>query len=129
MTSGIRDAVRGAVKQLAREHQRRERKAGQRSCVYLDHNGGAPLDMELYEELSPLMDACNPSSIHNSCGQESKKAVQKCREVVRQLCRCPPERGDSVIFTSGSTESMNSLLRSTRMTWGHPAQEVQVRLK
>lgn len=109
----ISHQVQDAVCSLAREHAKKEQKREQRERIFLDHNGTTPLDLELYRELSPLQDACNPSSTHSSCGQKSQGIVRQAREKMRELCCCPPDRQDCVIFTSGSTESMNSLLRST----------------
>lgn len=75
--------------------------------VYLDNNATAPIRPEVIDVVKDVMaQVGNASSIHGY-GRGARKDVEKARESVARLAGCEP---DQVIFTSGATESNNSVL-------------------
>jgi cysteine desulfurase len=78
--------------------------------VYMDYSAGKPVDPKVMEEILPYMTSYygNPSSLH-SFGQEASKAVEEARAKVAQLINA--EKKDSIIFTSGATESNNLAIK------------------
>ena len=79
-------------------------------AINLDANATYPMPQaicsELRELISPLL---NPSSIHSG-GQLSRNLIEQSRESIAQLLSLSPS--DRVIFTSGATESNNTVFNS-----------------
>jgi cysteine desulfurase len=77
-----------------------------RKLVNMDHAAGKPVDSRAIEAMLPYMKSSygNPSSL-NLLGQEAKRALSEARKRVADLINA--ERAESVIFTSGATESNN----------------------
>ncbi len=73
--------------------------------IYLDFNGTTPHDPEVIEAMRPYFEQefGNPSSSH-WYGIQPKRAVENARRQVASLLNCDPE---SIVFTSGGTESNN----------------------
>lgn len=80
--------------------------ASEKRAVYMDHASGKPVDRRVIEAMLPYMkDAYgNPSSLH-TFGQEAKHALESARIKVAELIGA--EKKESIIFTSGATESNN----------------------
>ena len=78
--------------------------------VYMDYSAGKPVDPRVIEELLPYMRSLygNPSSLH-AFGQEAKNALEEARAKVAQLINA--EKKESIIFTSGATESNNLAIK------------------
>jgi len=78
--------------------------------VYMDHAAGRPVEPRVLEAMLPYMKSSygNPSSLH-SFGQETKRAVEEARTKVVELIGA--EKKESVIFTSGATESNNMAIK------------------
>ena len=78
---------------------------GKNKKIYLDHAATTPMDMAVKEEMTPYFSDFfgNPSSLYG-LGLTSKRAVQKSRETISNFLHTAP---DSIIFTSGGTESIN----------------------
>jgi cysteine desulfurase len=78
--------------------------------VNMDYSAGKPVDQRVAEEMLPYMTSHygNPSSLH-SIGQEAKNALEEARAKVAQLINA--EKKESVIFTSGATESNNLAIK------------------
>lgn len=76
----------------------------------MDHAAGKPVDPRAIEAMLPYMKSSfgNPSSL-NAPGQEAKRALDEAREKVADLINA--ERAESVIFTSGATESNNLAIK------------------
>lgn len=77
--------------------------------IYLDNNATSQLDPRV---LDVVVDDLknhfgNPSSIH-SYGQDSKNRLTKARQVVANYFHVRPQE---LIFTSGGTESLNTVIR------------------
>jgi len=74
--------------------------------IYMDNTAGMPVDPRVIEAMLPYMNTFfgNPSSLH-SFGQEPRKAMEEARAKVAELINA--ERKESIIFTSGATESNN----------------------
>jgi cysteine desulfurase len=80
--------------------------------ICMDNSAGRPVDPRVIEEMLTYMNSSfgNPSSLH-TLGQDSKKALAKSREAVAKLVNA--EDPETIIFTSGSTESNNLAIKGT----------------
>jgi cysteine desulfurase len=78
--------------------------------IYMDHVAGKPVDPRVTEAIMPFIKDFygNPSSIH-SFGHEPKKALEEARAKIAKLINT--ERPESIIFTSGATESNNMAIK------------------
>jgi cysteine desulfurase len=78
--------------------------------VYLDNAATTQIDPEVLQEMLPYLENYygNPSSTHGH-GREVKAAIEKSRKKVASLLNAHPSE---IIFTSGGTESDNTVLRS-----------------
>lgn len=76
----------------------------------MDHASGRPVEPRVIEAMLPYMRSSygNPSSLH-VFGQESKRAVEEARAKVAGLINA--EKKESIIFTSGATESNNLAIK------------------
>lgn len=78
--------------------------------IYMDYAAGKPVDPRvigtMIEQIRSLR--LNPSSIH-TFGQRAREALEKAREKIAQLINA--ERKESIIFTSGATESNNMAIK------------------
>jgi cysteine desulfurase len=74
--------------------------------IYMDHTAGKPVDPNVIEAMLPYMKLSygNPSSVH-SFSQEVRQALEESREKIAELINA--EDRESIIFTSGATESNN----------------------
>jgi cysteine desulfurase len=92
--------------------------------IYLDNNATTPLAPEAFQVMQEelLGPPSNPSSVH-SYGREAKSKLQKARDTVAAHFGVSPSQ---VIFTSGATEGINTLIHSLRSGFAttlleHPA--------
>jgi cysteine desulfurase len=78
--------------------------------VYIDNSAGRPVDDRVIEAMLPYMRSSfgNPSSLH-TFGQEAKQALEEARANVAKLINA--EKKESIIFTSGATESNNLAIK------------------
>jgi cysteine desulfurase len=78
--------------------------------VNMDYGSGKPVDPRAIEAMLPFMKTSygNPSSLHVS-GQEAKRALDEARVKVADLINA--EKAESIIFTSGATESNNTAIK------------------
>ena len=78
--------------------------------IYMDHTAGKPVDPRVIEAMLPYMREFygNPSSIH-SFGNEPRKALEEARAKIAKLINS--EKAESIIFTSGATESNNMAIK------------------
>lgn len=78
--------------------------------VYMDHTAGKPVDASVVEAMLPCMQSVygNPASIH-SFSQEARQALEDARAKVAELVNA--ENKESIIFTSGATESNNMSIK------------------
>ena len=78
--------------------------------IYMDHSAGRPVGSRVVEAMLPYMNTVygNPSSVH-LVGQEAKQAMEESRAKVAELIHA--ERKESIIFTSGATESNNMAIK------------------
>jgi len=76
--------------------------------IYFDNAASTAVHPEVVKEMMPYFDVQygNPSSIHQF-GRKAKNAIQKARKQVAALVGAEP---DEIIFTSGGTESNNTVL-------------------
>jgi cysteine desulfurase len=76
----------------------------------MDHAAGRPVEPRVIEAMLPYMKSSygNPSSLH-VFGQEAKRAVEEARAQVARLINA--EKKESVVFTSGATESNNLAIK------------------
>lgn len=77
--------------------------------IYLDYNATTPVDKFVAEAMLPYIyqDYGNPSSSH-SLGVKAKSGVEKARRQVALLLGATP---DEIVFTSGGSESNNSVIK------------------
>lgn len=77
--------------------------------IYLDHSATTPMDKRVAKEMLPYFSHKfgNPASIH-TLGKISEVAVETSRQRVADFLNCEK---NEIIFTSGSTESNNLVLR------------------
>ena len=75
--------------------------------IYLDNAASTAVHPEVVKEMMPYFDIQygNPSSIHQF-GRKAKNAIQKARKQVAVLIGAEP---DEITFTSGGTESNNTI--------------------
>lgn len=79
--------------------------------VYLDYNATAPIHPEVLSLVTQVMEGVgNASSVHNF-GRTARKYIENAREQVADLCAVSPTQ---VTFTSGATESINTVLSGFR---------------
>ena len=78
--------------------------------VNMDYAAGKPVDSRALEAMLPYMKTSygNPSSLHVA-GQEAKHALDEARTKVAELINA--EKAESIIFTSGATESNNIAIK------------------
>ena len=75
--------------------------------IYLDYNATAKMRPEVLSLVTQVMgEVGNASSVHEF-GRQARKYVEEARAQVASLCSVPP---DQVVFTSGATESINTVL-------------------
>jgi cysteine desulfurase len=90
--------------------------------VYLDNNSTTPVDPAVFEAMRPYFtEFCgNPSNQHHSAGSKAARAVERARSQVAAAIGAEP---DSIVFTSGATESNNLAIlgtcRASRTSPGH----------
>ena len=79
--------------------------------IYLDNAASTAVHPEVVKEMLPYFDVQygNPSSIHQF-GRKAKNAIQNARKQVAALIGAEP---DEILFTSGGTESNNTILHGT----------------
>lgn len=80
------------------------------SLLYLDNSATTPIHPEVKEAMLPflLQEFGNPSSKYYELASNAKDAVKTARLNVAKLINC---RRDEIIFTSGSTESNNFIIK------------------
>jgi len=85
--------------------------------IYLDYNATTPVDPAVAAAMQPyiVQHYGNPSSTH-VYGQTTKEAVERARAQVAALLGCPAA---DVIFTSGGSESNNTVLKGVVWTYRH----------
>jgi cysteine desulfurase len=81
----------------------------QKERIYLDHNATTPIDPSVAAAMKGVMEEefGNPSSAY-FLGKRAKERIEQARKDVAFLIGCDP---DEVIFTSGGSESNNSVLK------------------
>lgn len=83
--------------------------------IYLDYNATTPIDKEVADAMLPYLygNFGNPSSTHE-LGVTAKNAVEHARRQVAMILNCSPEE---IIFTSGGSESNNTVIKGVAFTY------------
>lgn len=82
---------------------------------YLDANATTPPDPAVVEEMLPfLTQHYGNASASHAAGRRARRAVEKARGQVAELIQAQAEE---IIFTSGATESINSVLLFAQQEW------------
>lgn len=84
--------------------------AGMERLIYFDHNSTAPYSPSVrsYLEQGILEGWYNPSSVYSEA-QVLHQKIRDCRKVIADYLNCSPKH---LFFTSGGTESINTVLSS-----------------
>lgn len=78
--------------------------------IYLDYNAAAPIENDVLKTMFENKDCfANPASAHSD-GQNASCLLEKSREIIAEFLRVKPYE---IVFTSGGTESNNTVLRQT----------------
>ncbi|UCD01498.1 MAG: cysteine desulfurase [Promethearchaeota archaeon] len=82
--------------------------------VYLDYQAAKPVDLRVVSEMTVYLNQkfANPSSLHCE-GDEATDALSTSRQKIADFINAP--NSDSIIFTSGATESNNLALIGAAM--------------
>lgn len=90
--------------------------------VYLDYNATTPIDPAVAAAMQPYITTHfgNPSSSH-VYGRATKEAVEAARAQVATLLGCTPAE---IIFTSGGSESNNTVLKGVAWTYRHQGNHI-----
>ena len=80
-------------------------------AIYLDNHATTQLDPEVLDRLNKevFSGPFNASAVHNSHGDTAKQLFESAQKSVAEYFKVSPKQ---IIFTSGSTESLNLILRS-----------------
>lgn len=79
--------------------------------IYLDHNATTPMRPEIIDLVTTIMqNVGNASSVHDY-GRQARQYIETAREQVAALCAVT---SDQVVFTSGATEAINTVLSGYR---------------
>lgn len=91
--------------------------------IYFDNSATTPIHPEVRDAMLPYLYEIfgNPSSKYYTQAARAKEAVEQARGQVAQLLSCDP---DEVVFTSGSTESNNMILKGVADTPSRIAQHI-----
>lgn len=83
--------------------------------IYLDYNATTPVDKAVADVMLPYLygNFGNPSSTHE-LGISAKQAVTGARMQIAALLHCSP---DEIVFTSGGSESNNTVLKGVAHTY------------
>ena len=89
--------------------------------IYLDNAASTAVHPEVVKEMMPYFDTQygNPSSIHQF-GRKAKNAIENARKQVATLIGAEP---NEILFTSGGTESNNTILDGVLKSSGEPDPE------
>jgi len=84
--------------------------------IYLDYQAAKPVDIRVISEITIYLNQkfANPSSLHCE-GDEATDALSESRQKVADFVNAP--NADSIIFTSGATESNNLALIGAAMRY------------
>jgi cysteine desulfurase len=90
--------------------------------IYFDHNSTTPLDPRALEAMTPYLLEFygNASSVH-SVGQSARAGLEKSREQIAGLLHCRP---DELYFTSGATESNNTVVKGVADALAHKGKHI-----
>lgn len=90
--------------------------------IYLDYNATTPVDPAVAAAMQPyiLQHYGNPSSTH-AYGRTTHAAVEGARARVAALLGCA---ATEVVFTSGGSESNNTVLKGVAYTYRHKGQHI-----
>ncbi|KQL33520.1 cysteine desulfurase [Bacillus sp. FJAT-25509] len=86
--------------------------------LYLDNSATTPIHPEVKDAMLPylLEEFGNPSSKYYTLAENAKNAVESSRQHIAKLLGCD---SDEIIFTSGSTESNNMILKGIADYYGN----------
>jgi cysteine desulfurase len=86
--------------------------------IYLDHHSTTPCDPRVLERMLPFFSETfgNPASVTHQHGRRAATALEDARASVADSLRVRP---DEVFFTSGATESNNTVIRGILDVGGH----------
>lgn len=80
------------------------------NLIYFDNNSTTRIDTDVFNYMLPYYSEKygNASSTTHTCGREAREAVEYARKQISGLINCSE---DEIIFTSGTTESINFAMK------------------
>ncbi len=95
--------------------------------IYLDHNGTTPVAPEVAQAMMPYLhgEFGNPSCEYD-LGRSAKSALETARAQAAALLGASP---DEMLFTSGGTESNNTVLKGVYYGAGQPVHIITTRIE
>ena len=94
--------------------------------IYMDYQATTPCDKRVLEQMLPYF--CkkfgNPHSSSHSMGREAKLAVEHARQQIAKLINASDS--ESIVFTSGATESNNLALQGVVRFYGDRANRSKI---
>lgn len=93
--------------------------------IYLDNHATTPMDQRVFEKMRPffLQHFGNPSSKDHAFGFRAKMAVDEARIGIARVINAHPTE---IIFTSGATESINTVIKGLFADGGNAGQHREV---
>jgi cysteine desulfurase len=97
-------------------------KKKEKQMIYLDYNATTPIDKEVADTMLPYLygNFGNPSSSH-VLGVTAKNDIEHARSQVAQLLNCST---DEVVFTSGGSESNNTVLKGVAHSYQNKGKHI-----
>jgi cysteine desulfurase len=94
--------------------------------IYLDHNATTPVDPRVFEEMGPYFTEKfgNAASRTHHYGWEAEEAVERARAQVAALVNA--ETPSTIIFTSGATETNNTVVKGILWAQKNPSAHIIV---
>ena len=90
--------------------------------IYFDNNATTKTDDRVVEAMLPFFNSnyANPSS-HHSFGQSANKVIKESRSMIASLLGAKPQE---IIFTSGSTESINLAIKGIAESYSYKGKHI-----
>lgn len=116
----------GLISPVRKDFPLFHRREGEPGVVYLDSGATTQKPEKVIRRISSYYRREN-ANIHRGCyplGIQADRSYEKSREVLRRWLGA--EKREEIVFTKGSTESLNLLAHTALTAWGKPGDNVVV---